>query len=130
MIIFVDTDVVISSFISKTGAAYILLNNFSSVKFIISDQSKSEITRVAKELEIKSQNLNLDIIKLKTDLDNYLQYVNDKNDVHIIAAAHQAKAKFLISYKIKHFQKDKIKEDLNIIILTPGQFLQYLRSLI
>ncbi|MBI3559150.1 hypothetical protein HY085_02025 [Candidatus Gottesmanbacteria bacterium] len=55
MTVFVDTDVVISSFISKTGAAYFLLNTPSKVKLVISNQSQTEITRVAKELEIKSQ---------------------------------------------------------------------------
>lgn len=129
MIVFIDTDVVISSFISKTGAAFFLLNTPSKAKLVISGQSQLEITRVTNELGIKPCALNLNLIKLTANLQHYLQYVTDPNDSQIIAAAHQIKAKFLISYNLRHYQKDKIKEDLNIIILTPGQFLQYLRSL-
>lgn len=128
MTVFVDTDVVISSFISKIGAAFFLLNTPSKVKFMISDQSQLEITRVAKELEIRTHTLNLDLIKLTANPKKYSQYVLDKNDSHIIAAAHQARTKFLLSYNLKHFRLDLIKNDLEIIIFTPAQFLQYLRS--
>lgn len=128
MIAFVDTDVVISSFISKTGAAYSLLNTPSKVKLVISDQSQTEITRVAKELKIKPHDLNLNTIKLSVNPKKYFHYVTHQNDAHIIAAAKLAKAKFLISYNLRHFRLDLIKSNLDIIVLSPGQFLQYLRS--
>lgn len=56
-------------------------------------------------------------------------YVIDLNDAHIIAGANKAKVRFLISYNTKHFQIDKIKQNFNIIVTTPANFLQYLRSL-
>lgn len=127
MTVFVDTDVVISSFISNKGAAYWLLNNPLEIKLVISDQSQLEITRVAEELKIKSRDLKLNLINLTFDPKKYTQYVTDQYDSPIVAAAHQAKAKFLLTYNLKHYLSDKIKK-LGIIVLTPGQFLQYLRT--
>lgn len=128
MTAFVDTDVVISSFISTTGAAHFLINSPHKVKLVISDQSQLEITRVASELKIKMRVLNLNLVKLTAKCEKYSKYVTDKNDVHIIASTHQSKAEFLISYNLKHFRRDLIKEKLKIVVLTPAQFLQYLRS--
>ncbi len=55
--------------------------------------------------------------------------VIDPNDAHILAGSKTAKAKFLVSYNIKHFMVDKIAEELKIVVLTPAKFLQYLRSI-
>ncbi len=51
------------------------------------------------------------------------------NDAHIVLGAKQAKGKFLVTYNIKHFLVEKIREDVGIIVLTPAFLLQYLRSL-
>lgn len=61
--------------------------------------------------------------------ESFKQYVLDENDAHILAGAKTAKADFLISYNVKDFKIDKIKKDLGILTLTPGNFLQYLRSI-
>ena len=56
--IFVDSDVVISSLISQTGAAFLLLNQIDSFEQFVSNIS-------VKELEQVVNRLNLDPKKLK-----------------------------------------------------------------
>ena len=136
--VFVDSDVVISSLISQKGAAYLLLNEFKS-NFVISDISKKELEKVAKRLDIKQNQLqdlikkHLKVSKLKKEIskikEEFKNYTTDINDTHIVAGSVSAKTKFLLTYNIRHFQRQKIKEDLGIIVLTPAQFLQYLRSM-
>lgn len=136
--VFVDSDVVISSLLSQKGAAYLLLNEQSS-NFVISNISKNEIEIVAERLNIKQNKLQdlikkcFKIIRLKKEISkikkDFKSYTNDVDDAHIVVGATDAKAKFLLTYNIKDFQRQKIKEDLGITVLTPAQYLQYLRSL-
>lgn len=136
--VFLDSDVVISSLLSSSGAAHLLFED-AKVKFIISDLSVAELKIVAIRLGIQLNRLtNLirtrcRIIELKTnskELDTLYQgYVLHAQDAHIVSGAKQAKVDFIISYNTKHFQTNKIKQDFDITIVTPGQFLQYLRSL-
>lgn len=136
--VFVDSDVVISSLLSQKGAAYLLLNEQDS-NFIISDISKKELERVVKRLEIDPIQLQglikkqLKIVKLKKEIlkikEEFKTYAIDINDVHVVAGAVNAKTKFLLTYNLKHFHRQKIKDDLRIIVLTPAQYLQYLRSI-
>ena len=137
--IFVDSDVVISSLISKNGAAYILLFKTKNLEALISNFSKKELYMVAKNLKIKREKLKklikerLKILKLKKNLaeikKEFKDYVTDSNDCHILAGAVYTKVNFLVSYNLKHFKIEKIKNSFKIITLTPGKFLQYLRSL-
>lgn len=136
--VFVDSDVIISSLLSTKGAAYLLLNEQKD-KFAISNLSKKEIRQVADRLEIsrdKLQNLikgRLETVKLTKNLTkikkDFKDYTSDVNDAHIIAGAAQTKVKFLLTYNIRHFDRQKISKDFGITVLTPGQYLQYLRSL-
>lgn len=137
-IVFVDSDVVISSLISKSGAAYLLINETSQELFI-SDVSYRELQIVAERLGLDKDILDdlvkrrFKTIRQKTTLsqvkEKYGDYVTDINDAHIVAGAVEAKARFLVSYNIKHFKTDKIKSDFKILLTTPARFLQYLRSL-
>lgn len=126
MKIFVDSDVVISSLLSNTGAAYQLLNTDNDVMKIISNLSQKELKIVMTRLNIDKPLPILEIVNIE-DFRKYAVYSNDPFDTHIVAAADQAKAKFLITYNLKHYKIDKIKQDLDIIVMTPGTFLQYLR---
>jgi len=138
MRIFVDSDVVISSLLSQSGAAHFLLN-LPSLQFFISSLSKKELEIVIERLNIRGDVLttlienNLEVTILSESLneikESFKQYVLDEDDAHIVAGAKAAKAHFLITYNVKDFKIEKIKKDLNILILTPGNFLQYLRSI-
>lgn len=136
--VFVDSDVIISSLLSTKGAAYFLLNEQKD-KFTISNISKKELREVADRLGIgqnklqsltkerfKSVKLTKDLTKIKGE---FKDYTSDPDDAHIVAGAVQARAKFLLTYNIRHFNRQKISDDLGIIVLTPAQYLQYLRSL-
>lgn len=137
MRLFIDSDVVISSLLSLKGAAHVLFHT-SEITRLISTTSLKELHIVCKRLDIQEDLLeklvrqkcitvkisdSKQIIKHK-----YLRYVSDPNDAHIIAGAVTAKAQFLISYNLKHFKKEKIKEELNIFLMTPSWFLQFFRS--
>lgn len=135
--VFIDSDVVISSLLSSRGAAHTLIQEVKTKSFI-SNKSVEEIERVAQELNIDEKPLKevikkFSVIELKDSLKkikvDYASYVKDPNDAHIVAGAHLANVKFTISYNQKDYNSEKIKENLNIIMMTPAKFLQYLRSL-
>lgn len=136
--VFVDSDVVISSLLSKKGAAYLILNEQKS-NFLISSISKLELKKTVERLGIQQDKLQklikkcLKVIPLKKELaeikKDFKIYTIDLNDAHVIAGAESSKAKFLLTYNIRHFQRQKIRKDLKIIVFTPAQYLQYLRSI-
>ncbi|OGD87693.1 hypothetical protein A2936_02125 [Candidatus Uhrbacteria bacterium RIFCSPLOWO2_01_FULL_47_25] len=128
---FLDSDVIISSLLSSTGAAYLLTRQKSAVKYI-SNLSVKEIHIVARRLAINSSIVDkllrrFKLVRLKKDFGK--DYVNDPHDQHVISGAVTAKARFLLTYNLKHFKVEKIKRDFNILVYQPAQFLQYLRSL-
>ena len=126
MKVFIDSDVVISSLISNTGAAAQLLNTDSNLVKIISNFSQKELKIVMARIKIDKPLPLLEIINIK-NIKKYSVYSTDPFDAHIVAGADQSKSRFLITYNLKHYKIDKIKQDLNIIVMTPGTFLQYLR---
>lgn len=137
--LFIDSDVIISSIISNTGAAHMLLNDMQGVLLFLTNLSISEIDDVVKRKNLDKVKLKevinkrLKVLDIKEREENikrkYSLYVNDENDAKIVAGASLAKAEFLITYNVRHFVLNKILEDFKIKVLTPGLFLQYLRSL-
>lgn len=131
--IFFDSDVIISSLISDKGAAYLLLNTIA-VKPIISDFQKEELMVVVKRLNLDLNKLNnllekkFLVTKIKSlRQSDYLKYVLDPNDAHIVAGIAIVKPSFFVSYNLRHFRIDNIRTDFKAISLTPAQLLQYLR---
>ena len=126
--IFLDSDVIISSLISNLGASYQLINNVSSICFI-SDASYKELLSVVKKLDLKDNKLKnlvkekLRIIKLQKDkkgaIKDYKNFVKDLNDTHIVAGAVESKVNFLITFNLRDFEINRIKEKYNIKIMTP-----------
>ena|SRR3989338_1505136 len=132
--VFIDSDVVISS----TGAAYFLINQFN-LDLYISNFSVKELEIVCTRLKLGQDKLK-NLIKQKLNVTNIVKnsdqlkeefkdYTLDVNDAHIVASAVNVEAKFLITYNLRHYKLDKIKENLNLMVLTPANFLQYLRGL-
>lgn len=136
--VFVDSDVVLSSLLSSKGAANFLLNEVD-LELAISNVSLIEIKRGIIKLNLDKNQLRklvknrLKIIELKDSIMKikkiFKSYVFDEDDAHIVAGAKRTKAKIILSYNLKHFDRQKINEDLGIAVLTPAQYLQYLRSL-
>ncbi|MEK9179629.1 MAG: PIN domain-containing protein [Patescibacteria group bacterium] len=129
MKVFVDSDVVISSLISSMGAAFKLMNSEYEVVKIISNISLKELKIVTTRLSIKKPLPHFSIQRIK-NIEKYSIYSTDPNDAHIIAGAHKSEARFLITYNMKHYKVELIKRNLDIIVITPGAFLQYLRSIV
>ncbi len=137
--LFVDSDVIISSLISSTGAAFLLLNQTDELQLFISNVSLQELEIVIERLGLSKERLEdlirkrFSLVKLDKPIEKikseFLEYVLDINDAHIVAGAHEASAEFLISYNTKHFKVDKLKEEFNVILTTPANLLQYLRSI-
>lgn len=135
--IFIDSDVVISSLISNLGASYQLINNKNVVCFI-SNVSYEEQLLVAKKLSLNIKKLKklvkekLNTVEIIQDIkkirSQYKDFVRDINDAHIVMGSVESKTKFLITYNVKDFEANKIKKKFNIQIMTPGSFLQHLRS--
>lgn len=134
MRVFIDSDVVISSLLSSKGAAFRLLHGTDIIPFI-STASLKELHVVCKRLHMASDALETLIqkkftvipIRVKTQ-NKYKKYVLDPNDSHVVTGAISAKVAYLISYNLKHFRIENIKNDLKILCMTPALFLQYLRS--
>lgn len=138
--IFVDSDVILSSLLSSKGAANFLLNKVH-LDFIISNISSVEIERGVKKLgldikdltilkkKLKSVRLKNDDYNLKKIKRDFGGYISDEDDAHIVAGAKKSKAKVILSYNLRDFNRQKINDDLGIVVLTPAQYLQYLRSL-
>lgn len=137
--VFVDSDVIISSLISTTGAAHLLLNKTENIELLASNYSLKELDIVVKRLRLNKKTLNklikqkfhiIEIIKSLEEIKkHYHKFTNDINDTHIIAGAEKGKAKFLISYNTKHFYEEKIMRYFDINLITPARLIQYLRSL-
>ncbi len=134
MRVFIDSDVIISSLLSSKGAAFKLLHEKDIIP-IVSTASLKELRVVCKRLHIANDALETliqkkcTVISLQIKTQNrYKKYVLDPNDLHVVAGATSAKALFLISYNLKHFRVENIKNDLKILCMTPALFLQYLRS--
>ena len=135
--VFLDTDVVISALLSKTGASYELIRN-PLVSKIISKTVKKEIEEVTKRLNIDNQKVERVLKKINTTSSNltkkevseeYKKFVLDEKNSHVVAGANKTKSKFLLARNLKHYRVDKINNEFGIIVLKPGIFLQYLRSL-
>lgn len=141
--IFVDSDVVLSSLLSSSGAAHFILNKaILDLDLFISNISHQELKRGIDKLHLDHEQLQsllknkFQKIKLKAGKENLDKikitlggYVSDENDAHIVAGAVNAKTKLILSYNLRHFNVEKLKRDFNIIVSTPAQFLEYLRSL-
>lgn len=137
--LFIDSDVIISSLFSSKGAAFLLLHKTENVTLYISNLSQKELEIVVSRLNLSIHQLRLllnnklDSIQLKHTIkeakEKYKEYVTDINDTHIILGAKEANVRFLITYNLKDYHIEKIKQDFNILVMTPGQFMQYLRSI-
>src|SRR5258708_4220544 len=109
--VFVDSDVIISSLLSSTGAAFLLLNQTDELQLFVSNVSMDELMLVTERLGLdveKLKNLiekHFSIVELKESVteikSKFEEYVLDIDDAHIVAGAQEANAQFLISYNTK-----------------------------
>lgn len=134
--VFVDTDVIISSVISSRGASRMLIDSLEVVK-TISNISLVEIKKVSQRLQLSDKSLQATLVKcecVSIDANNsrsktrFGKYVVDEDDAHIVAGVVEAKLGILVTFNQKDFKREFLKRDFEIIILSPGEMLQYLRG--
>lgn len=135
--VFLDTDVVISALLSSQGASYAVVYGQKNYTCTISTVSRLEIERVADRLQIDTsplmelfslmriQTLEESLAELK---DRYRMFVHDDTDAHIVAGAIQSGCSFLLTYNVRDFRTETPFKKNGIKVMTPGLFLQYLRS--
>lgn len=133
--VFVDSDVVIASIISKKGAGYQLIED-ERVERWISTLSVKELGKVTKRMGLENKKLEerikrckkVELVKGEVGSGDWENYVYDPFDRHVLAGAVRAGVDFLITYNLKGFKKLKIKNRWGIICMEAGYFLQYLRE--
>ena len=130
----IDSDVVLSSLLSPTGAAKMLMHLPSVIRFT-SNLALTEQSIVTERLGIDPNEHTHLMKKLffitpldKDSVKTYAHAVNDLFDAHIVAGAVASKTKFLVTYNTKDYRQEVINKSWNIIVITPGFLLQYLRS--
>lgn len=136
--VFLDSDVVVSALISGKGASSWVVGQ-SDLQLVVSNYSVKELKKVAVKLEISRARLDklidrrINVIELTDGLPvikkDFQKYVLDIDDSHVVTGAVAGKADFLLSYNLKDYLADAIKTKLGILVMAPGRFLQYLRSL-
>lgn len=135
IVIFLDSDVIVAALLSKKGASSEIIKNNEFTKFA-SKTIKKEVEEVVKRLPIDiTDNKLFETIHIITlDINRgrlakkYFAYVSDLEDSHVVAGAERSKSSFLLTHNLKHYKTDLIEQKLKIVVLNPGQFLQYLRS--
>ena len=135
--VFLDTDVIVSVLLSETGASHELMKS-GRISRVISEAIREEAEIVTNRLGIDRQKTEkllekIEIVSLglskKDVLEGYAKFVLDVNDSHVVAGAFLSKSRFLLTHNLKHYRVDKIGAGLGVLVLKPGNFLQYLRSL-
>ncbi len=139
--VFLNASVLIAAAGSKSGGSSLILKicgglHFSAVvtrKILLEAQinirkklSPEALLHFYKEID----KLNPEIIKTPTE-----KKINSYNDIialkdrHVLAAALQSKASFLITLDRKHFKTEPIRRaKLPITIMTPKEFLEFLEG--
>lgn len=134
--VFLDADVIIASLLSFKGASYLVLLH-PSIQKVISGTIAKEVEEVVKRHGIDYgkkkrafKNLTTASLTITKQLlrETYPKYVFDEEDSHVVAGAALTKTPFLLTHNLRHYNREKIKRDFKIIVLRPGEFLQYLRS--
>ncbi len=130
--IYLDTDVLVASQMSNAGAAYWIINHVNNLKIFSSSDTLKEFKKVCRRLNLKyptEQIQSLKVIKNSSSSKELDKYLIDIGDLHILDAAIKSKSEYLLTFNLKDYEIDKIKTDFQILVIRPGEFLQYLRSL-
>lgn len=137
--VFIDTSILLSACLSKTGASAFILGfcRKKKIKGLISKYVLSELKRNAGKLDqAGKRKLNfyilqssLEIVENPTlDEINACQEVINSKDSSILAAAIRHKAEYLITHNTKDFLLPKVKNFAKpMMILTPRDFVMLVK---
>ena len=139
--IFLDSSALIAGVISKTGAAYVLLELGEQEEILLTisamviiESERSIAKKSPKNLNrlreaIKAANLKVVQDPSSEEKEANLYLIDDPDDVPILLAAMKAKVDYLATHNRKHFLDDpKVAEKSGLKIGTPGDVLAWLRD--
>jgi predicted nucleic acid-binding protein len=137
--IFLDTSALIAGIVSSKGAARELLR-LAEAGLIDVVISRQVIVEADRNIEAKLRHMLADYRHyMKTlspellkdlpakDIRKYARLIN-KDDAPILAAAEISGADYLITWDKKHFVTSKVKKNVKVKIVTPGEFLHEFRE--
>ena len=138
--IFFDADALMAGTHSPTGGAGFLLLQAAAglITIIISPQVIEEVRR---NLTAKlPQSLTaFDSLLSAIPFEHVLQpstkaraaclHLADAKDAAHVATSVRAKATFLVTFNLRHYQIKAIRKELSIAVLTPGQLIAELRAI-
>ena len=141
--IFLDSSALMAGIISKTGAAYVLLElgeqeqvllTVSEMVVVESERSitkKSPGNLVDLRRVIKAANLKVVDDPSHEEVQANLYLIGDPDDVPILLAAMKAKVDYLATHNRKHFLNDpEVAKRSGLKIGTPGDVLAWLREIL
>jgi predicted nucleic acid-binding protein len=134
--VFLDSNVILSGFISDKGAPRIILDILClNLPFLIGMTGRYNVIEIERNLTKKIPDailvykkyfpeLNLKIVPLPTpeELKKFTSHISGK-DVPVIISAINGKADYLVTGDKKDFEKLKKKGDYPFKILSPSEFL-------
>jgi len=139
--VFLDSNVILSGFISDRGAPRIILDILClKLPFLQGITGRYNIAEVERNLAKKIPDaipvykqyfheLNLKIVPLPSaeEVLNFSGHISGK-DVPVVVSAINGKADFLITGDKKDFGKLKMKRDYPFMIVSPSEFLESIIS--
>jgi len=139
--VFLDASVFIAATGSESGGSSIILEVCKGIKFsavtsrrILLEAQKNIRKKLSSEalLRFYKEIANLDPEIIKPTSEKRLSQYNDIiafKDRHVLAGALEVRAAFFITLDRKHFQTEAIrKADLPITIMTPKEFLEFVKK--
>lgn len=139
--VFLDTSALIAGVASSRGAARAVLQlaEVGLIEVIVSKQVIVEADRNIEEKIPEMLNEYREFIKVlspilvddpcQKECEKFLKIINP-DDAPILASAVGTGADFLITWDKKHFMRRDVQTNLNLKIVTPGEFLKYFRKYI
>lgn len=135
--IFIDSSVIVAAMFSSEGGsskilalceAGLLEGNVSKhVTDEVGEVLKRKFPEMIEDFENLLKLANLKVLKKvkEAEIARAKNWISDKNDVPILAAAKQLNVDVLITLDIRHFIKDEdVSKKSGLRILTPGEFLR------
>lgn len=129
---FLDADVLFAALYSDKGSSRAVLN-LPDIELITSHACVEEAERslfLKYELRLLVQDTfpTVEINSFGKNFAEYSHLVLDEYDRHVVAAAANTKANFLLTFNTKHYLKNKIEDELGIVVMQPKHLLFYLRN--
>lgn len=142
--VFLDTSALIAGIASAKGSAREILR-LAEIKMIDIVVSKQVIVEADRNIESKLNEMLADYREYIKDLSpelatdpspreikKYASLIN-KDDAPILAAAELSGADYLVTWDRKHFISGRLKDNVKIKVVTPGEFMrefsEYIKNL-